>query len=158
MVRAVAARQAQTGNKAHLDRIHSKFEDDRDHGGGRLRRQCAGNASDGGNHAHPAANKIGRQDGEAIILPFCRTIFDHYIAAFDIAGFVKPLAEGRHHPLPRCSPSGPRAGHRAASKLTSGLPARLAGRANAGITAGGETARRWTATNGDPVPLEPPPR
>src|SRR5262249_47228056 len=40
-----------------------------------------------------AANQIGRQRGQSVILAFCPAILDRGVLAFDVASFLQPLAE-----------------------------------------------------------------
>src|SRR5262249_53151299 len=40
-----------------------------------------------------AANQIGRQRGQSVILPFCPAILDRGVLPFDVASLLQPLAE-----------------------------------------------------------------
>src|SRR5262249_57351629 len=53
------------------------------------RRRAAGCSEDG----YLAANQIGRQLGQSIVLAERPAIFDRYVAAFDIPALAQPLAE-----------------------------------------------------------------
>jgi hypothetical protein len=57
----------------------------------------------GENHGHPTVNQVGGQRGQSIELTLRPTIFDHHVAAFDIAGFVQALAQSGDL---RCEPAG----------------------------------------------------
>jgi hypothetical protein len=46
-------------------------------------------------HGHLAADQIGRKGRQSIMLVFCKTVFDRYVAAVDIAGFTQATAERR---------------------------------------------------------------
>jgi hypothetical protein len=61
--RDVAARAGETGDKADLDRIGDKGEDDRDRRGGGFRRQRPRRPGVRHDHIDLAANEIGGQGG-----------------------------------------------------------------------------------------------
>jgi hypothetical protein len=58
---------------------------------------------DGGDHRHLAADQIGRQHRQLIVLAVRPAELDRQIVALDIAGFTQPLAH-RAHPV--CEPFG----------------------------------------------------
>ena len=68
-------------------------EDDRNRRGRRLCRQCRRSAAGRDNHGHLAANQIGRQCRQSIVLALRPAIFDRHVPALDVAGFAQALAE-----------------------------------------------------------------
>jgi hypothetical protein len=82
------------GDKSKLDRVQSDVEDDWDRGGRRLGRQSSGGTSRHSNHGHLATNQIGHQRWKSIVSTLRPTIFNRYVPAFDITGFMQASVEG----------------------------------------------------------------
>jgi hypothetical protein len=70
----------QAGNETNLDRVCSAGEDDWNGRGRRLCRQRRRPVG-GHQHSHPAANEIGRQSRELIVLAVREAEFDREIPA-----------------------------------------------------------------------------
>jgi len=91
--RDIATRPIEAGNVALLDRVASAREHNRN---GLCRRhgcQYRSAASGRGDHVDLAADQIGRQGGQSIVLVLCKTGFNYHVAAVDIARFTQAAAE-----------------------------------------------------------------
>ena len=95
--RDIAARPVEAGDEAELHRIAGGREDDWNRRGCRLGGQRRDGAAARVNDRHLAANQIGRQRRQAIILTLRPAVFDADIAVLDIAGVVQALAERRQN-------------------------------------------------------------
>ena len=73
--RDIAARSDKAGDKSGRDWVSSHLEYDRNRTGRCFRRQCRRGANKHSNHAHLAANQIGRQCGQSIILAARPAVF-----------------------------------------------------------------------------------
>ena len=87
----VAARSVQAGNETDLNRIGASDEDNGNRGG--CSPGCYRRLAVRGNHGHPAANQIGRQRGQTIVVTFRPAIFDRHGLALDIPGLAQALAK-----------------------------------------------------------------
>jgi hypothetical protein len=97
----IAARAAEAGDQAPLDRVDTGTKHDRNRRGRRLGRQ-RGQAVTGDDHGDWPANQIRRQGRQAIVLTVCPTVFDGDVLTYDIAAFGQRLAEaGQHWPALR---------------------------------------------------------
>ena len=92
----VAARPVEAGDETSLDRVAAGAEDDRNCRGRGFGRECRWHAARCGDDGHPAADQIGRQFRQSIVLTLCPAVFDRDVLAFDVAGFAQPFAECRH--------------------------------------------------------------
>src|SRR5207248_11070962 len=93
----IAARSTEAGDEAGLERICAPHKDNRNARGRSLRRLGGGVAPGRDNHAYLAANEIGRQRRQAIILTLRPAMLDRHVAAIAIASFVETLMEGGKH-------------------------------------------------------------
>ena len=75
-----------------LDRITAAEEDDGNSRRRGLGRECRG-VGVGNDHHDPAANQIGGERRQSIILALRPAVFDRHVPALDSAGFVQALAE-----------------------------------------------------------------
>ena len=49
---------------------------------------------------YPAADEIGRQRRQAVILAVCKAIFDPHVLAFDVTGLLQALSDaGQPHAI-----------------------------------------------------------
>ena len=88
----VPARPVEARHDACPDWVPAIDEDDGNGRRRRLGRKCRG-VGVGNDHRDPAANQIGRQRGQSIILFLRPAVFDHHVPALDVAGFVQALVE-----------------------------------------------------------------
>ena len=88
--RDVAARPVEAGNETKFDRVAADVKTIGIVAVAALAASAAGGA-DRDDHGHLAANQIGRQRRQPIVLTFRPAVFDRYIAALDIAGFIQAL-------------------------------------------------------------------
>jgi hypothetical protein len=92
----IAAWSGEAGDEPKFDWIRAGAEHDRNGRGRRLggkrSRWSAGCSDD----RHSMLDQIGDQLGQSRIIIIRPAIFDHQVAAFDIAGLSEPIAEGRH--------------------------------------------------------------
>ena len=90
----VAARPIEAGDETQPDRIVADW---RRRSGivavAALAASAAGVAADRDDHGHLAADQIGRQRRQSIVLTLRPAVFDRHVLALDIAGFVQALAE-----------------------------------------------------------------
>jgi hypothetical protein len=91
--RDVAGRPIEAGDNTLLDRIAASQEHDRDRAGRRLCGQSRIAASRGKDHGRLAAHKIGCERRQSIVLVFRKTVFDRYVAAFNVTGLTQAAAE-----------------------------------------------------------------
>ena len=93
--REVAARPGDTGDQAVPDRVVDAGENDRDRRGRVLRRACC---RDGArrDHVDLAADEVGSQCRQPIIVAFRKAVFDRHVLSLDIAGFAQSMMERRH--------------------------------------------------------------
>jgi hypothetical protein len=82
----VAARTAEAGDQAGLDRLDAGVEDNWNRGRRSLRRQRR-RAVAGDKHGDLPASQFRRQRWQAIVFTLGPTVFDRDVLAFDIAGF-----------------------------------------------------------------------
>jgi hypothetical protein len=82
----VAAGASKARDKTQLDRVFGNYESDRDGRGCGLGCQCRWDSACG-NHRHAAANQIGRQFRQAIILIVGPAVFDGNVLALDEGRF-----------------------------------------------------------------------
>jgi hypothetical protein len=92
--RDVAARTVKAGDEAEPDRVGSRFEDDRNGRGCRLRRKRPRSAGRG-NHGHLPMNQISHHRRQPIAVTFPPAVFDRHVAAIDVTGFAQPFEKGR---------------------------------------------------------------
>jgi hypothetical protein len=88
--RDVAARLVKAGDEPELDRVATRFEDDRNICGRRLRgerRRSAGR----GNHGHLTMNQIGRHRRQPIKAILRPAVFDRHVAAINITVLAQPF-------------------------------------------------------------------
>ena len=107
--REVATGSGETGDEACRDRVVAADEDDRDCRGCAFRRQRRRGAATRRDHVDLAADEVGRQCGQPIIVALGPPVFDRHVLSLDIAGFAQSLPERGHK---RCI----RAGRGAAEK------------------------------------------
>ena len=88
----VPARPVEARHDAGPDWVAAIDEDDGNGRRRRLGRQCRG-IGVGHDHHDLAANQIGRQRGQSIVLPLRPAAFDRHVPALDVAGFVQALVE-----------------------------------------------------------------
>ena len=93
--REVAARPGETGDQAGRDRVVAADEDDRDRRG-RVFAASADSAAARRDQIDLAADEVGGQCGQPIIVALRPAVFDRHVLALDIAGFAQPLAERGH--------------------------------------------------------------
>src|SRR5262249_17993388 len=89
----MAAGAGEAGDETSLDRIEAAAEDDRNgrgRGFGRECRRCEVWRDDDG---YPAADQIGRQFRQPIIVIVRPEVFDGHVLALDIASFAEPFSE-----------------------------------------------------------------
>ena len=86
--RKVAARTRQAGYEAEADRVSAYFENDWNRRG-RLFRRARRSVADAGDHGHPAANKVGRQRRQSLVLILRPAVFKRDVLAFDVAGLCQ---------------------------------------------------------------------
>src|SRR5262245_8508183 len=84
----------QAGDESKLDRVQSDVEDDWDRGGRRLGRQSSGGTGRHSNNSHLTTNQLGRQRWKSIVSTLRPAIFNRYVPAFDITGFMQASMEG----------------------------------------------------------------
>ncbi len=72
-------------------------KDDRDRRGRVFCRQCRRSAAAGRDHVDLAADEIGGQCGQPIIVALRPAVFDRHVLSLDIAGFAQSLAERGHN-------------------------------------------------------------
>ena len=87
----ISARPCEARDKTKFDWIVSDTEHDRDGRGGLFGRKRRGGATRHCDHIHSAADQIGGQSRQSIIMTVRRSIFQHYVLAFHVAGFGKTL-------------------------------------------------------------------
>src|SRR6516164_4584444 len=93
--RDIATRAAKAGNKPSRDRIGCYPEDDWNRRTRCLCREGRGSARRG-NHVHTAANQIGCQRRQLIVVVLRPAELDRHVLAFDEGGPVQPAAEFGH--------------------------------------------------------------
>jgi hypothetical protein len=76
---------ADAGNQTEFNGVASDSENDRNSGCRRLGGKCRGFATSCYEHRHAAANQIGRQFWQTIILTLGPAVFNRNILAFDMA-------------------------------------------------------------------------
>jgi hypothetical protein len=91
--RDVIARPVQARDKSERDRVGADPEDDRNCAGCCLCGECRRTSIDRGYHRYLAANEIGGQLRQSIVLAIRPPIFDTHVPSLDIAGFLETLAE-----------------------------------------------------------------
>ena len=91
----VAARPGEAGDQPVPDRIGATPEDDRDRRGRAFRGKCTRRAGRD-DQIDVAADEIGGQCGQPIVMALRPAIFDRQILSLDIAGFAQSLAERDH--------------------------------------------------------------
>ena len=92
----VAAGPGEAGDKTKLDRVFADAEDDRDRRCCSFGRERSGRDAGRGDHGHTAADQIGHQCRQAIVLALQPVVLDRHVLAFDVAGFVEAFAERGH--------------------------------------------------------------
>ena len=88
--RDVAAGTVEARHKAKLDWIISCRED---HGNSRDRHRHCRRSAGRGNHTHLAANQIGCEVRQPIVLTLRPAVLDRKVLALEIAAFTQTLAE-----------------------------------------------------------------
>ena len=96
----IPARPIETGDMTHSDGIGRGSEDDRNDLGGRDRRPGGDVAAAGQDDRDLAADEIGRQCRQPIVLTLGPAIFDGQVAALDEARVAQAPVESRHIPRP----------------------------------------------------------
>ena len=91
----IAARPVEAGDEANSDRVGADREHDRNRRGGGFRgkRRSVARCDD---HCHLAADQIGRQRWQPIVLILRPAVFDRDVLTFDIAGLLQALTECGH--------------------------------------------------------------
>src|SRR6185295_5631688 len=92
--REIAAGVRQAGDEPVCDRIGGRAEDNREDPRRFLGRQGGGCASTGHDDINLERNQFGRKSREPLDLPLGRSVFDHDVAALDVAEVVQSLEEG----------------------------------------------------------------
>ena len=87
----VAARPGEAGDKADCDRVSRNGEDNRGRRGRRLGRKRA--TRDRDDRGDLSASQIGRQRWKPIDLIVGPAVFDRYVLALDMTGFLQTLAK-----------------------------------------------------------------
>src|SRR5262249_36029777 len=94
--RRIAPRTGEAGHKTKLDRVPRDTEydwDRRSYRFGRARRRPAAGDSD---HRHWAANQIGHQCRQPIVLALQPVVLDSDVLPFDVTGFLETFTECGH--------------------------------------------------------------
>src|SRR5262249_23611426 len=89
----VAARLVEAGDETSLDRIEAAAEDDRNGRGRGFGRECRRYEVWRDDDGYPAADQIGRQFRQPIIVIVRPEVFDGHVLALDIASFAEPFSE-----------------------------------------------------------------
>ena len=89
----MTTRPVETVNKALLDRIGARQEDDRNRRSCRLGRQGRRRARDAGDNGHLSTDQISGQCRQSIVATLRPAILDRHVAALNIAGFAQALME-----------------------------------------------------------------
>jgi len=92
----VAARSIEARYQAELDWVTAHAKHDRDRRSGSLSRDRGVGRTGSSDHPHAAANEIGRQLRQAIVLAFRPPILYRQILALDVPGVSKALPERGH--------------------------------------------------------------
>ena len=90
--------RARLATRPRLDRVAADDEDDRDRRGCAFRRECRRGAARH-DHVDLAADEVGGQCGQPIIVTLRPAVFDRHVLSLDIAGFAQSLAERGHKRL-----------------------------------------------------------
>src|SRR5262244_3486594 len=94
----VAARSGETGDETQPDRVSADAgEDDRDRRRGASCRQYRNVTAGCHDQTNLAADEIGGQCGQPIIVPPSATVFDRDVLSLDVAGFTQSgnIASGK---------------------------------------------------------------
>jgi hypothetical protein len=91
----VTPRPVEAADETDLDRIDARAEYDRNRRGRRFGRERPLHAAWCGDDRHPAADQIGRQFRQPIVLILRPAVLDRHVLALDVAGFVQPFAKRR---------------------------------------------------------------
>jgi hypothetical protein len=94
--RKVATRAFEAPDKAEIDRVATGHKNDWDRFGrcfGRKRGRCGPRCGD---HGHRAANQVGGQPRQAIVLTLGPAVFDRYVSALDVACFGQASVKCGH--------------------------------------------------------------
>src|SRR5262249_50463702 len=99
--RDIAARPAQAHDEPDRDRVLAGRKDDWDGRGRGFGGLCRNGPAARNDDSNSAANQVGRQFRQPIVVVVRRAKFDGDVAAFDVAGFAQALAECRPRQLGR---------------------------------------------------------
>ena len=89
----IAARPAEAGDQAELDRIATEHQHDRYRRGRGLCRQCRRKAAACDDRGHLTSDQICRQFRQSIVFIIPPAVFDGDVLALDVAGFFQALSE-----------------------------------------------------------------
>ena len=89
----VAAGLGKTGDKTHLDRVCADAEDDRNCRGRSFGRKRSRIAAGRGDNGHVAADEIGHERWQSIVLALQPVVLHRHVLTLDVAGFVEALTE-----------------------------------------------------------------
>src|SRR6266566_3748485 len=95
--RDVAARLVKAGDEPELDRVATRFEDDRHVCSRRLRCECR-RSTGRGDHCHLTMNQMGRHRWQPIKAVPRPMVFNHYVTAINITLLAQPFEKGRQLP------------------------------------------------------------
>ena len=83
----------EAGHEAELDRVAAGRENDRNAGGRRLGRLRISGAAGRHDYVHSAADEIGSERQQQIVLLAAPAIIDGDVLSLDIAGFAQALVK-----------------------------------------------------------------
>src|SRR5437763_8296894 len=89
----IAARLGKAGDQTVPDWVIADAEDDRDRCGGSLGRLSNGGLAGGNNNGYATADEVSHERRQAIASTVQPVVFNHYVLALDVPGFVEGFAE-----------------------------------------------------------------
>ncbi len=86
--------RARLDDQTELDRIFADAEHDWDRRGRGFGRERSKGAAGRGDNGHAAADEVGHQRRQAVVLAAEPVVLHRHVLALDVAGFAEAFAEG----------------------------------------------------------------